>query len=161
MDEAKLRKLIAIFQESGVEELEYQESFWRGVRVRLGRTRQAVTLTAPAQASPQISQQPPADKSSAAAQPEESETASTVAAEGHVITSPMVGTFYRSSSPDAEPFASTGDTVAVGHTLCIIEAMKIMNEIGADAAGEIVEILVEDGDPVEYNQPLIRLQAAK
>jgi len=161
VDEAKLRKLIAIFQESGVEELEYQESFWRGMRVRLGRTKQAVTLTAPAQVAPQVSQQPPAAEPSAAAQPEESETAATAAAEGHVITSPMVGTFYRSPSPDAEPFASTGDTVAVGQTLCIIEAMKIMNEIEADAAGEIAEILVEDGDPVEYNQPLIRLQSAK
>ncbi len=156
MDEEKLRKLIAIFQESGVEELEYQESFWRGVRVRLGRTRQAVTLTAPAQNHPQVTREAPVQSTTTA---EDSESTVAGSEDAHTIMSPMVGTFYRSSSPEAEPFASTGDTVTVGQTLCIIEAMKIMNEIEADAAGEIAEILVQNGDPVEYNQPLIRLRA--
>ena len=154
MDEGKLRKLIAIFQESGVEELEYQESFWRGVRVRLGRTRQAVTLSAPAQPAPQPIQEAPEPSSPA---PSESPAAD---ADLHTIKSPMVGTFFRSPSPESDAFASTGDTVAVGQTLCIIEAMKIMNEIEADAAGEITEILVQDGDPVEYNQPLMRLRSS-
>jgi acetyl-CoA carboxylase biotin carboxyl carrier protein len=161
VDEAKLRKLIAIFQESGVEELEYQESFWRGVRVRLGRTRQAVTLTAPAQIDPQVSREAPSSTPGPTMQPDDAQGTVAGSEDGHTITSPMVGTFYRSPSPDSEPFASTGDTVTVGQTLCIIEAMKIMNEIEADASGEIAEILVQDGDPVEYNQPLIRLRAQK
>ena len=164
MDEAKLRKLIEIFRESGVEELEYQESFWCGLRVRLGRTRAAtVTVPAPTPAAPPpqptreaaapatvaYSTAPPAEAGNAAAD---------TGGQLHTITSPMVGTFYRSPSPDAEPFASTGDTVTAGQTLCVIEAMKIMNEIEADAPGEIVEVLVEDGAPVEYNQPLMRLR---
>lgn len=154
MDEGKLRKLIAIFQESGVEELEYQESFWRGIRVRLGRTRQAVTLSASPQPAPQPIQEAPAPSSPV---PSESPAAE---AGLHTVKSPMVGTFFRSPSPESNAFASKGDTVAVGQTLCIIEAMKIMNEIEADAAGEIIEILVQDGDPVEYNQPLMRLRSS-
>ena len=153
MDESKLRRLIAIFQESGVEELEYQESFWRGVRVRLGRTRQAVTVTAPPQFDAQQTRVAPA--------PDLEGTQASAASDLHTITSPMVGTFYCSPSPDTEPFARTGDAVTVGQTLCIIEAMKIMNEIEADAQGEIVEVLVQDGDPVEYNQPLMRLRTSK
>ena len=162
MDESKLRRLIAIFQESGVEELEYQESFWRGVRVRLGRTRQAVTVTAPPQFDAQQTRVAPAPApSSAAPAPDSEGTQASAASDLHTITSPMVGTFYCSPSPDTEPFASTGDAVTVGQTLCIIEAMKIMNEIEADAQGEIVEVLVQDGDPVEYNQPLMRLRTSK
>jgi len=156
VDETKLRKLIAIFQESGVEELEYQESFWRGVRVRLGRTRQAVTLAAPPQIDPQVTREAPAPSTTTTT--ENSQSTASGSENGHTIMSPMVGTFYRSSSPDSEPFASVGDTVTVGQTLCLIEAMKIMNEIEADVAGEIAEILVQNGDPVEYNQPLIRLR---
>ena len=156
MDETKLRKLIAIFQESGVEELEYQESFWRGVRVRLGRTRQAATLAAPPQINPQVTREAPAPSTTTTT--ENSQSTASGSENGHTIMSPMVGTFYRSSSPDSEPFASVGDTVTVGQTLCLIEAMKIMNEIEADVAGEIAEILVQNGDPVEYNQPLIRLR---
>ena len=171
MDEAKLRKLIEIFQESGVEELEYQESFWRGVRVRLGRTR-AVTLQAPAPAADDRQQRqtpapepiatPPAAAVAAAAPvPSVPSASGNVPADAgglHTLTSPMVGTFFRSPSPEGEPFVGVGDTVTVGQTLCIIEAMKIMNEIEADASGEVVEVLVEDGDPVEYNQPLMRLR---
>jgi len=156
VDETKLRKLIAIFQESGVEELEYQESFWRGVRVRLGRTRQAVTLAAPPQIDPQVTREAPAPSTTTTT--ENSQSTASGSENGHTIMSPMVGTFYRSLSPDSEPFASVGDTVTVGQTLCLIEAMKIMNEIEADVAGEIAEILVQNGDPVEYNQPLIRLR---
>ena len=150
MDEAKLRKLIDIFKESGVDELEYQESFWRGVRVRLGNNRPGnVTYQAPAAAaSPQV----PAD---AAPEP-----ASEASAESglHTILAPMVGTFYMSPSPDAEPFATAGDRVAAGQTLCIIEAMKIMNEIECEVGGELVEVLVGNGEPVEYNQPVITIR---
>ena len=151
MDEAKLRKLIAIFKESGVDELEYQESFWRGVRVRLGSNRPgSVTYHAP-----------PAPASAApvpaGATPEEPAAIDTNL---HTICAPMVGTFYVSPSPDAEAFVSAGDSVAVGRTLCIIEAMKIMNEIECDVSGELVEVLVENGDPVEYNQPIMTVRTS-
>ena len=81
-------------------------------------------------------------------------------AQGVAIKSPMVGTFYRSSSPEVDPFIKVGDHVQKGDTLCIIEAMKIMNEIPADIAGQVVDILVENGQPVEYNQPLFTIRPA-
>ena len=153
MNEAKLRKLIQIFEESGVEEMEYSESFWRGIRVRFGRRKQApeasaVHLQAPA--PPPLAQEPAAVPPAAAQRAPDENL--------HVIRSPMVGSFFRASSPDADPFSQEGDRVTIGQTLCIIEAMKIMNEIVADAAGEIVEIVVANGDPVEYNQPLVTLR---
>ena len=163
MDEKKLRKLIEIFKESEVEELEYHESFWRGIRVRLGKRRESgerivetVHLQAPP--APQPAPAPVAEAAPAPGEeaPREPETAEDL----HVIRSPMVGTFYRASSPESAPFTETGEQVAVGQTLCIIEAMKIMNEIEADAAGEVVEILAANGDPVEYNQPLLALRTA-
>jgi acetyl-CoA carboxylase biotin carboxyl carrier protein len=77
--------------------------------------------------------------------------------EGHVVKSPMVGTFYRAASPEAKPFAEVGDAVEVGDPLCIIEAMKLMNEIESDQAGVVKEILVENGQPVEFGQPLVRI----
>ena len=162
MKEKKLRKLIEIFEESEVEELEYRESFWRGIRVRLGkrrpsgeRTVETVHLQAP---PPPV---PPAPAPEAAPAPKEEAQGEPEPAEDlHVIRSPMVGTFYRASSPEADPFTETGDQVVTGQTLCIIEAMKIMNEIEADAPGEVVEILASNGDPVEYNQPLLTLRTA-
>ena len=85
---------------------------------------------------------------------------SPTSAEGKVIKAPMIGTFYVSSSPEAAPFVKVGDTIAVGQTLCIIEAMKLFNEIEAEEAGVITEILTENGTPVEYNQPLFRINPA-
>ena len=161
MKEKKLRKLIEIFEESEVEELEYRESFWRGIRVRLGkrrasgeRTVETVHLQSPPPPPP-----PPAPAPEAAPAPKE-EAHGEPAEDLHVIRSPMVGTFYRASSPEADPFTETGDQVVTGQTLCISEAMKIMNEIEADAPGEVVEILASNGDPVEYNQPLLTLRTA-
>ena len=158
MNEKKLRKLIEIFKESEVEELEYHESFWRGIRVRLGKRRESgerIVETVHLQAPPA----PPLHRPEAAPAPEEEAPREPETAEDlHVIRSPMVGTFYRASSPESAPFTETGEQVAVGQTLCIIEAMKIMNEIEADAAGEVVEILAANGDPVEYNQPLLTLR---
>jgi acetyl-CoA carboxylase biotin carboxyl carrier protein len=163
VNEKNLRKLIEIFEESEVEELEYRESFWRGIRVRLGkrrgsaeRTIETVHLQAPPAPHPA-----PAAAPQAAPEPKEEAPRESEAAEDlHVIRSPMVGTFFRSSSPEADPFTETGEKVVVGQTLCIIEAMKIMNEIEADAGGEVVEILAANGDPVEYNQPLLTLRTA-
>lgn len=86
-------------------------------------------------------------------------TAETVPSNQHEIRSPIVGTFYRAPTPDADPFVKVGDTVAPGKVLCIIEAMKLMNEIESDVSGKIVKIMVENGKPVEYNQPLFLIEA--
>ena len=156
MKEANIRKLIEIFQESGVEELEYQESFWRGIRLKLSRNRRVegattVALQAPAGSAPVTA---PALTAPAAAPVPES-----AADDGlHSVTSPMVGTFYRSPSPEAESFVNIGDHVKTGQTICIIEAMKIMNEIEADVDGEVVEADIENGSPVEYGQVLLRIR---
>ena len=152
MNENRLKRLIAIFAESDLEELEIQ-SFW--TRVKLARNRivgpqqlpGSVMVPSSATASVSVTPQTP--------EPATGESAT----EGlHVVTSPMVGTLYLASSPEEEPFVKKGDQVAIGQTLCIIEAMKIMNEIEAAVKGEIVEILVDDGNPVEYNQPLVHIR---
>jgi acetyl-CoA carboxylase biotin carboxyl carrier protein len=155
VNEAKVRKLLEIFRDSGVEEMEYRESFWRGISLRLGRRRaedaQHVTFAAP----PFVSAAPVPPTSPTPA-PEESPGAP--ADDLHAVTSPMVGTFYRSPSPESDPFVGKGDVVKAGQTVAIIEAMKIMNEIHADADGEIVEVAATDGDPVEYGQPLFHIK---
>ena len=152
MNEGKLRKLIELFQNSEINEIEVESSFWRGTRVRLSRGPTAVV------AAPVPAAAPPAP----AEAPAESAPAEAPAATGddglHEVLSPMVGTFYRSASPEAEPFVAEGTRVDNGQTVCIIEAMKIMNEIPADIAGEIVEILVDNAQPVEYNQPILKIR---
>ena len=145
MDLRKLKKLIDLVQESGISELEVTEG---EEKVRIVKH----SNVAPMQAyypHPQHAMPVPTALPAAAAVPE-------VAAEpeGHVVKSPMVGTFYRAASPDAKPFASVGDTVIKGGPLCIIEAMKLMNEIESDVAGTVKAVLVENGQPVEYGQPL-------
>ena len=149
MNEGKLRKLIELFQNSEINEIEVESSFWRGTRVRLSRGPTAV-VAARVPAAP------------AAPAPAEAPAESAPAATGddglHEVLSPMVGTFYRSASPEAEPFVAEGTRVDNGQTVCIIEAMKIMNEIPADIAGEIVEILVDNAQPVEYNQPILKIR---
>ena len=147
MDLRKLKKLIDLVQESGISELEVTEG---EEKVRIAKHTQAPT--APNYAQP----------SYAAAAPVAVVAAPLVAAtpapdalpEGHVVKSPMVGTFYRASSPDEKAFAEVGDTVSVGSALGIIEAMKLMNEIDSDVAGVVKAILAENGQPVEYGQPL-------
>ena len=151
MDLRKLKTLIDLVETFGIAELEIQEG---EERVRITRNvpqgQQSVTFhaaavptLAPASASPAASSQEPA----APAEPE-----------GHVVKSPMVGTFYRSAQPGAAPFVEIGDTVAKGDTLCIVEAMKLMNEIEADASGTIKSILAENGQAVEFGQPLFVLE---
>jgi len=145
MDLRKLKKLIDLVEESGISELELTEG---EEKVRISRA--LMHNQAPAA---HYMTAPPAPMAHAAPVP--TATAPVVAeVEGHVVKSPMVGTFYRSSSPDAKPFVDVGAKVAVGDTLCIIEAMKLLNEIECDAAGVIKEILVENGQPVEYGEPL-------
>ena len=149
MDIRKVKKLIELLDESGVAEIEIKEG---EESVRISRQSQVVQAMAPAYAPP------PAPPITAAPVSAPAEAAPAEAAaetiEGHAIKSPMVGTFYRAPSPGASPFVEVGQTVNAGDTLCIIEAMKLLNQIEADKAGKIKAILVENGQPVEYDQPL-------
>ncbi|GAA5178470.1 acetyl-CoA carboxylase biotin carboxyl carrier protein [Niveibacterium umoris] len=150
MDLRKLKKLIDLVQESGISELEVTEG---EEKVRIAKH-----LNPPAGAQAHYYAAPPAPASAAPAAPVAAASAAAPAEaaqpDGHVVKSPMVGTFYRTSAPGAKPFVELGQSVATGDTLCIIEAMKLMNEIESDASGTIKAILVENGQPVEYGQPL-------
>ncbi len=152
MNEDKLRKLLALFHDSDIEELEVQHSFWHGTRIRLTRNR-APSPVAPAASVPIAPIVPPAPTEATAPAPAEKTDDGL-----HEVLSPMVGTFYRAASPEVDPFVREGDRIESGQTLCIIEAMKIMNEIPSDIQGEVVEILVGDAQPVEYNQPLFKIR---
>jgi len=149
MDLRKLKSLIELFESSGIGELEISEG---EERVRLTRA-----VAPGAQPAVVQSQVPTLPAGSAAAPPISEAPAPAPAAEpeGHTVKSPMVGTFYRAGAPGSKPFIEVGDTVQVGDTLCIIEAMKLMNEIEADKAGVVKAIVVENGQPVEYGQPLV------
>jgi len=148
MDLRKLKTLIELVEGSGIAELEISEG---EERVRITRTVAAAQqLYAPA---PQ-QQFAPAPAAVAAAPAAAPEPVSAAAPEGHIVKSPMVGTFYRSASPGSKPFVDVGQNVNNGDTLCIIEAMKLLNEIDSDQAGVIKAILVENGQPVEFGQPL-------
>jgi len=152
MDLRKLKKLIDLVQESGIAELEITEGEEKVKIVKGG----AISVSAaPIMAMPALAA-PAASVPVAAAAPAATETPE-AGQEGHVVKAPMVGTFYRSSSPDAKPFVEVGQAVKEGDTICIIEAMKLMNEIEADASGVVKAILVENGQPVEYGQPLFIL----
>jgi acetyl-CoA carboxylase biotin carboxyl carrier protein len=148
MDLRKLKTLIELVETSGIAELEIQEG---EERVRITRAlmhSQQAGMTTSAQASP-------ASVASAATPATPiAEPPAPSAAEGHVVKSPMVGTFYRSASPGAKPFVEVGDPVQQGDVLCIVEAMKLMNEIEADASGTIKAVIAENGQPVEFGQPL-------
>ena len=144
MDLRKLKKLIDLVEESGISELELTEGEEK-VRISRALMPSQMPMTQYMAAPQAISHATPAPT---AAEPVVAKI------EGHVVKSPMVGTFYRSSSPDANVFVEVGSKVAVGDTLCIIEAMKLLNEIECDFAGVIKEILVENGQPVEYGEPL-------
>lgn len=146
MDLRKLKKLIDLVEESGISELELTEG---EEKVRISRN--LPNAHAGMQFAPQYIQAAPAPQ---AAAPAVAEAAAAPVIEGHVVKSPMVGTFYRSPSPDAKPFVEVGSSINAGSTLCIIEAMKLLNEIEADHTGVIKAILVENGQPVEYGEPL-------
>ena len=154
MDLRKLKKLIDLVQESGIAELEITEGEER-VRIASGGAVSVTPVAAPAPiaAAPLASGAAPVAASATAAAAAPAATPAP-AAEGHVVKSPMVGTFYRAPSPDAKPFVEVGGVVKEGETICVIEAMKLMNEIEADASGTIKAILVENGQPVEYGQAL-------
>jgi acetyl-CoA carboxylase biotin carboxyl carrier protein len=145
MDLRKLKTLIELVETSGIAELEIQEG---EERVRITRAGAPGPQTVMLHAAPQLAAAAPV------AAPAPAEPAAPPAPEGHTVKSPMVGTFYRSASPGAKPFVEIGDTVAQGDALCIIEAMKLMNEIESDAAGTVKAILVENGQAVEFGQPM-------
>jgi acetyl-CoA carboxylase biotin carboxyl carrier protein len=157
MDLRKLKSLIDLVQQSGIAELEITEG---EEKVRISRggvsaapqavpVAQVVTIPQPGAPGPTVAGAPAA--------PAEGEAAAAPAPEGHVIRSPMVGTFYRSSAPGAKVFVEVGQAVKAGDTLCIIEAMKLLNEIEADRDGVVKAILAESGQPVEYGEPLFIL----
>jgi acetyl-CoA carboxylase biotin carboxyl carrier protein len=148
MDLRKLKKLIDLVEESGISELELTEG---EEKVRISRSlpqAHAIMHHMPAPQQIYTAAPAPVPAVTPATEPE------APAVEGHVVKSPMVGTFYRAPSPDAKPFVDVGSQVSVGDTVCIIEAMKLLNEIEADHSGVIKAILVENGQPVEYGEPL-------
>ncbi|MGZ4997385.1 MAG: acetyl-CoA carboxylase biotin carboxyl carrier protein [Methylobacter sp.] len=145
MDIRKIKKLIEIIEESGIAELEIKEGE-ESIRISRYSAAPAAAAYAPAPAAAA-----PAVAAPAALPTEEKIT-------GHVVKSPMVGTFYRSASPGTKVFVEVGQSVQVGDTLCIIEAMKILNQIEADKSGTVTKILVENAEPVEYGQPLFIIE---
>jgi acetyl-CoA carboxylase biotin carboxyl carrier protein len=160
MNAKKIEKLIALVEKSNIGELEVS---YFGTRVKISKNSSISERTAPGK-TPVTSafeiQLPPAPVPAAPVKiaAEISAPVVRLAKKTVEIKSPMVGTFYRAPAPDAEPFTKTGDTISPGQVLCIIEAMKLMNEIEAEISGKIIEILAENGKPVEYNQPLFLVE---
>ncbi|HTV77616.1 MAG TPA: acetyl-CoA carboxylase biotin carboxyl carrier protein [Steroidobacteraceae bacterium] len=152
MDIRKVKKLIELLEESGIAEIEIKEGE-EAVRIsRMPTGAYAAPATAPIVMAPPLASAPaaaPAPVEAAAAKPRANE---------HVVTSPMVGTFYAAPTPGAKAFVDIGDEVKVGQVLCIIEAMKMMNQIEADKNGKVTSIMAQNGDPVEFGQPLFVIE---
>src|SRR5262245_26664666 len=156
MDLRKLKKLIDLVEESGIAELEVTEGEEKVKIVKGGAAGKEVVVLSPSavpvSAAPALqaaAPQPAAAPAAAAEAPK--------VPEGPIVKSPMVGTFYRAGAPGAKPFVEVGDTVKVGQTICVIEAMKLMNEIEADKDGVVKAIMVENAQPVEYGEPLMMI----
>jgi acetyl-CoA carboxylase biotin carboxyl carrier protein len=143
-----VQELTELIQAHGLDEIEVEVSRFGGTRVRVARAREARRHEPPPDAAPRPSPSP-------AAPPADSEED-----RFHTIRSPMVGKFYRGPSPDTPPYVNEGDPVSAGQVVCIIEAMKIMNEIESDVKGRVVRILAENAQPVEYHQPLFLIEPA-
>lgn len=144
MDIRKIKRLIELLDESGVNEIEIHEGE-ESVRISRGGT--PIATPAPVYSAPPAPSVP-AGTATPAAEPNDAEPT------GHLVRSPMVGTFYRAPSPEANAFVEEGQTVAAGDTLCIIEAMKMLNQIEADRSGVVTRVLIDNGQPVEFDQPL-------
>jgi acetyl-CoA carboxylase biotin carboxyl carrier protein len=155
MDLRKLKKLIDLVQESGIAELEITEGEEKVKIVKGGGI--SVVPAASTAAAPMSAAEAPRTAAPAAPAGPAPAAEPPAGQEGHVVKAPMVGTFYRAASPDAKAFVEVGQAVKEGQTICIIEAMKLMNEIETDAGGVVKAILVENGQPVEYGQPLFIL----
>lgn len=154
MDIRKIKKLIELVEESGISELEISEGE-ESVRISRAAPAQAYPMMQQAYAMP-MQQQPGLAAAVAPAAP--AAEAVPAAISGHIVRSPMVGTFYRTPSPDAKAFVEVGQKVNAGDTLCIVEAMKMMNQIEADKSGVVKAILVESGQPVEFDEPLVVIE---
>ncbi len=155
MDIRKIKKLIELVEESGIAELEISEG---EESVRISRAPAVPAYPMMQQAYAPMMQQPAPALASAVAPAPEAAVAAPAAVSGHIVRSPMVGTFYRTPSPDAKAFVEVGQQVNVGDTLCIVEAMKMLNQIEADKAGVVKAILVENGQPVEFDEPLVVIE---
>ncbi len=155
MDLNLIKKLVKILETSDVTDIEIEENGTKikvAKKVRIAPAMQTINAVPSQPASVSVQQQEelkPVEKKS---------TEETAETNLHTVRSPIVGTFYRAPAPDADPYVQVGDVVSVGTVLCIVEAMKLMNEIESDVNGKIVKILVENGKPVEYNQPLFLIQ---
>ena len=156
MDLRKIKKLIDLLEESNLAELEIKEG---EEIVRLSRMPKGMVAAAPMPAAPAVRYDAPAAAAPvAAAAPAASAPGAKALPDGHVVKSPMVGTFYASANPDSPPFVKVGQSVKAGETIGIIEAMKMFNQIEADASGTIVAVLVENGQPVEFGEPLVIIE---
>lgn len=151
MDIRKVKKLIELLEESDINEIEIKEGE-EAVRISRGSSVVQQVQTPQYQAAPPPAPTPVAQSATTETKADEAPTFS-----GHTVNSPMVGTFYRSPSPSSPAFIEVGKQVKVGDVICIVEAMKMMNQITADKAGTIEEILLEDGEPVEFDQPLVTI----
>lgn len=152
MDIRKVKKLIELLEESGIAEIEITEG---EEAVRISRY-PAQAPAAPAWGAPMMA--PPPAQAPAKEGSEDFAAAEAKAPDGHTVTAPMVGTFYAAPTPGAKPFVEIGSEVSVGQTLCIIEAMKMMNQIESDRAGRVTSTLVRNGEPVEFGQPLFVIE---
>jgi acetyl-CoA carboxylase biotin carboxyl carrier protein len=155
MDIRKIKKLIELLEESGIAEIEIKEGE-EALRISRMSTATAVTHMPSVASLPLAAPPLPAAAAAAAPAAVQSAASGVPKAKGneHVITAPMVGTFYGAPSPGAKPFVEIGDEIKVGQVLCIIEAMKMMNQIEADKAGRVTSVMARNGDPVEFGQPL-------
>jgi len=155
MDLNYVKKLVKLLSESSVDEIEIEEE---GKRIRVAKNALPAPLAYSAVPPPTTVIAPPAPSGVGGERPSGSPPAAAPAANLHEIKSPIVGTFYRAPGPDAAPFVQVGSSIEAGTVLCIVEAMKLMNEIEADVAGKIVKVLVENGQPVEYDQALFLVE---
>ena len=157
MDLRKLKTLIDLVSESNVSELEITEAEGK-VRIVKGQIGAPVAVSTPVVMAAAPAATAPATAVAASATAEAPVSVEPAAVSGHVVKSPMVGTFYTASSPDAKPFVQIGSVVKEGETICIIEAMKILNEIEADKSGTVTRVMVDNGQAVEYGQPLFMIE---
>jgi acetyl-CoA carboxylase biotin carboxyl carrier protein len=163
VDLPEIEKLLDFMRKHGLEEFEYER---QGFRIRLKKPSSPAYAFSPGQApeivvasaAPHASHAPAAASAASSAPPRDAAADSMRAEDLHIVKSPIVGTFYVAAGPDADPFVTIGSNVETGQVLCIIEAMKLMNEIESDAAGEVVRIFVENGHPVEYGEALFGIR---
>lgn len=155
MDINEIKKLIKVFENAKVTELSIQEG---DLKIKISKNGSTSSNTALPQAFPV--EMPVVSAPVVESAPKEVTSVSDTTENDnyHIIKSPIVGTFYRAPAPDADPYIQVGDSVTEGSVMCIVEAMKLMNEIESDISGKIVQILVEDGSPVEFNQPLFKIE---